>query len=57
MDEVVSFYKALPKGNRTFKKNAFSGPGNGKPLVIGMLTLGIMGYTIEHNMHLVSDDC
>lgn len=42
MDEVVSFYKALPKGEVKLKKGPFSNPGNGKPLVIGIASLFLL---------------
>ncbi|PWN25328.1 hypothetical protein BDZ90DRAFT_223491 [Jaminaea rosea] len=52
MDEVVSFYKALPKGEVKLKKGPFSNPGNGRPLVIGIATLFLVGYTMDYHMHL-----
>lgn len=52
MDEVVGFYKSLPKGTTTLKKGPFANPGNGKPLVVAMASLFLIGYTMDYNMHL-----
>lgn len=52
MDEVVSFYKALPKGEVKKKSTAFHNPGNGKPIVATIGVLFLIGYTIDYNMHL-----
>lgn len=52
MEEVVNFYKALPKGNVAVKKGPFTNPGNGKPIVWTMGALFLIGYTIDYQMHL-----
>ncbi|CAO1623418.1 unnamed protein product [Sympodiomycopsis kandeliae] len=52
MDEVVNFYKALPKGNVAVKKGPFTNPGNGKPIVWTIGALFLIGYTIDYQMHL-----
>lgn len=58
MEEVVDFYKALPKGEVASKKKATAfNPGTGKPLVAGMATLFLIGYTIDYQMHLSEYRC
>ncbi|CAO1624112.1 unnamed protein product [Parajaminaea phylloscopi] len=52
MEEVVSFYKALPKGPTAVKKGPFTNPGNGKPLVIGIGALLLGAYTLDYMNHL-----
>lgn len=52
MDEVVGFYKSLPKGPTAVKKGPFTNPGNGKPLVIAIGSLLLGAYTMDYMNHL-----
>lgn len=58
-DAVVSFYKALPKGNEPEKRASgikgkyFDGKNaSGKPIIGVIAALMIGGYTLEYNGHL-----
>lgn len=58
-DAVVSFYKALPKGNEPEKRASgikgkyFDGNNaSGKPIIGVIAALMIGGYTLEYNGHL-----
>ncbi|KAE8226392.1 hypothetical protein CF319_g988 [Tilletia indica] len=59
MESVVSFYKALPKGEAAAKRGGgikarfFDGKNaSGAPIVATIGAMLLLGYTIDYNMHL-----